>query len=84
MPPQDGLRLDEDEGRAPLVADQRQVHPGGPLGLTQPGPYNLAAEDGELLTEGKIFQSQMRAVPEEGAEEQEEDSEGWPPAPPWT
>ena len=34
------------------------------------------AEEGELLTEGEIFQSQVRAVPEEGAEEQEDDSEG--------
>ena len=33
------------------------------------------AEDGELLPEGEIFQSQLRAVPEEGAEEQEDDSE---------
>jgi hypothetical protein len=33
------------------------------------------AEDGELLMEGEIFQSQLRAVPEEGAEEQEDDSE---------
>ena len=35
----------------------------------------MVAEDGELLTEGEIFQSQLRAVPEEGAEEQEDDSE---------
>jgi len=33
------------------------------------------AEDGKLLPEGEIFQSQLRAVPEEGAEEQENDSE---------
>ncbi len=43
--------------------------------MTQPGSYNLAAEDGELLPEGEIFQSQLRTVPEEGAEEQEDDSE---------
>ncbi len=33
------------------------------------------AEDSELLTEGEIFQSQLRTVPEEGAEKQENDSE---------
>jgi hypothetical protein len=43
--------------------------------VTQPGSYNLAAEDGELLTEGETLQSQLRAVPEEGAEEQQDDSE---------
>jgi len=32
-------------------------------------------EDGELLMEGEIFQIQRRAVPEEGAEEQKDDSE---------
>jgi hypothetical protein len=32
-------------------------------------------EDDELLTEGKIFQSQLRAVPVEDTEEQEDDSE---------
>ena len=33
------------------------------------------AEDGELLTEGEIFKSQLRPVPEEGAEEQEDNSD---------
>ena len=33
------------------------------------------AGDGELLTEGEIFQSQLRTAPEEGTEEQEDDSE---------
>ena len=75
MPSEDGLRPDQDEGRAPLAPDPRENHPEGPLDLTQPGSYNLAAEDCELLTEGKIFQSQLRALPEEGAEEQEDDSE---------
>ena len=32
-------------------------------------------KDGELLTEGEIFKSQPRAVPEEGMEEPEDDSE---------
>ena len=31
-------------------------------------------KDGELLTEGEIFKSQRRAVPEEGTEQQEDDS----------
>jgi hypothetical protein len=33
------------------------------------------AEDGELLTEGEIFQSQLRSASEEGTEEQMNDSE---------
>jgi len=33
------------------------------------------AEDGELLTKCEIFEGQLRAVPEEGAEEQEDHSE---------
>ncbi len=66
MPAEDGLRPDQNESRAPLVPDPRQGHP---------EPYNLAAEDGELLTEGEIFQSQLRTAPEEGAEEQEDDLE---------
>jgi len=33
------------------------------------------AKDGELLTEGEIFQSQLRAASEEGTEEQKNDSE---------
>ena len=57
----------------PLVPALRQGHPESPVGVTQPGSYNLAAEDGELLTEGEIFQSQLRAVPEEDAEEQQDD-----------
>ncbi len=75
MPAEDGLRPDDDEGRAPPVPDPCQAHPECPLGMTQPGSYNLAAEDGELLPEGEILQSQLRTVPEEGAEEQEDDSE---------
>jgi hypothetical protein len=43
--------------------------------MTQPGSYNLAAEDGELLTECEIFQSQLRAISEDRTEEQEDDSE---------
>ncbi len=75
MPAQNGLRPDQDEGRAPLVPDPRQVHPEGPVGTAQLGSGRLVAEDGKLLTEGEILQSQLRAVPEEGAEEQEDDSE---------
>ena len=47
-------------------------------GKMRPGHVVVAdvfAEDGKLLPEGGIFQSQLRAVPEEGAEEQEDDSE---------
>jgi len=33
------------------------------------------AKDGELLTKGEIIQSQVRAVPHESTEEQENDSE---------
>ena len=33
------------------------------------------AEDGKLLPEGEIFQSQLRAVPEEGTEEPEDNSD---------
>src|SRR5439155_645418 len=75
MPAEDGLRPDDDEGRAPPVPDPCQAHPECPFGMTQPGSYNPAAEDGEPLPEGEIFQSQLRTVSEEGAEEQEDDSE---------
>ena len=75
MPAEDGLRPDQNEGRTPLVPDPRQAHPEDPVGTAQPGSGRLVAEDGKLLPEGEIFQSQLRPVPEEGAEEQEDDSE---------
>ena len=73
-PAEDGFRPDQDEGRAPLVPDPRRDHPEDPVGMAQPGPGALAMKDGELLTEGEIFQSQARAVPQESAEEHEDAS----------
>ncbi len=73
VPPKYRFWFDQDEDRAPLVPDARQDDPESPLGMTQPGSY-LATEDGELLTKGEIFQSQLLAVPEEGTNEQEDDS----------
>jgi hypothetical protein len=75
VPAEDGLRLDQDEGRAPLILEPRQADPEGPLNRSEPGPLGFSVENGELLTEGEILQSQLRTVPEEGAEEQEDDSE---------
>src|SRR5712692_6386903 len=75
VPSEDGLRPDQDNGRAPLLPDLRQAHPEGPVGPAKPGPRRLVAENGELLPEGEIFQSQLGTVPEEGTDEQEDDSE---------
>jgi hypothetical protein len=75
VPSQDGLRPDQEESRAPLVPDPGQAEPEDSVGTTQPGSYDLAAENGDLLPEGEIFQSQPRAAPEESTAEQEDDLE---------
>jgi len=82
MPPDDGLRLDQDEGRAPLLPDPRQAHPEGPVGHGVTWSGGLVTEDGELLTEGEIFQSQLRTVPKRRGRAGDEFG-GWTPGPPW-
>jgi len=74
VPAEDSLRPDQDEGGTPLVPDQRWTHPEGPVGIAEPGSPDASLQDGEPLTEGEIFQRQLRAVAKEGTEQQEDDS----------
>ncbi len=43
--------------------------------MTQVWSLRPPVKDGELLAQGEILQGQLRTIPEEGTEEQEDDSE---------
>ncbi len=75
MPPDDGLRLDEDEAGTPVRPEPRQASPEESIATAEPGSIDTSLQNGELLPEGEIFESQLRTVREEGAEDQENDSE---------
>ena len=56
MPPDDRFRLDQDQGRLPVLPDPRQGEPEDTIQTPEPWSFALPVQDSELLPEGKVFQ----------------------------
>ena len=56
MPANDGLRLDDDQGRSPIAPNFAQPSPEEPIGGCQFRPLHRATQDAELVPEREILQ----------------------------
>lgn len=64
MPAENGLRLDDQEGRPPLTPDFGKPDPEEAIAKAQLRSRMAALIDGQLLSESKILQSQTLTVSE--------------------
>jgi hypothetical protein len=64
MPAENGLRLDDQEGRTPLTPDFGKPDPEEAIAKAQLRSRMAALIDGQLLSESKILQSQTLTVSE--------------------
>src|SRR5262245_23274632 len=64
MPDENGLRLDDQEGRTPLTPDFGKPDPEEAIAKAQLRSRMAALIDGQLLSESKILQSQALTVSE--------------------
>jgi len=62
MPAEDCIGTDDDENVGPVCPNQREPRPEDPVCAPEPEPFGPGtAENGELLAEGKVLQSQVLA-----------------------
>ena len=62
VPAHDGVRLDEDEGRAPTTPQPGDPDPEDAVSSAKAGTLCRAADDGQLLSKGQILGDQRGAV----------------------
>ena len=72
MPAENGLRLNDQEGRAPLTPNSGEPDPEGEISLPQLRSRMAAMINGQLLSEGDILQNQPLTVSECGGEYRDE------------
>jgi hypothetical protein len=64
MPPQHRFGLDDDERLFPLHPGSRHKNPEEAIQLSEFRPPMASIQNGELLAEGEILESQFRAEPQ--------------------
>ncbi len=69
MPPEDGLRLDDEQTRPPAAPQAGEPDPEDPVSPTKPRALRRALEDGYLLAERQILRGERRAALEQQPEE---------------
>jgi hypothetical protein len=57
MPPDDGFGFDDDESLGPARPDAAKENPEEPVATPESRPASALLHDGELLTQGGIFDS---------------------------
>jgi len=72
MPVENGLRLDDQESRAPLTPDSGERDPEEAISWAELRSRMAALINGQLLSEGEILQSQTLMVFESGGENRDE------------
>ena len=72
MPAENGLWLDDQEGRAPLTPNSGEPDPEEAISLPQLRSRMAAMINGQLLSEGEILQNQSLTVSECGGEYRDE------------
>jgi hypothetical protein len=68
MPANDGLRPHHDERRSPACEHARQGQPEESVALSQAWSRVPSAQDGQLLSQGQIFQGELAAWQQEESE----------------
>ena len=71
VPPDDGLRLDDEKDIGPATPEASQGDPEDTVGGTEAGPL-LPRHSCELLPKGKVLEQQLAARTERGAERREQ------------
>ena len=59
-----GLRLHEDQGVLPVWPQTRERDPECAVRLGQLGAFGLALQNGQLLSQGEVFESEFALPPE--------------------
>lgn len=62
MPSDDGLRLDDEERRAPAWPATGQPDPEEPVAWSQSRPVDVSPVDGELLAQGSVLKQEVAAI----------------------
>ena len=75
MPADDGVRLDQDESRAPTGVQLGQANPEQPVAATQWWSRPLPAQHRQLLAERQVLQDELAAWQQEQTEETSDGAE---------
>jgi hypothetical protein len=68
MPADDGLGLHENQMGAPVFIETLQEDPEDPVPRPEPRSLDAPSEDGKLLAEGQVLQSQEGSAMEQATE----------------
>ncbi len=68
MPANDGLRFDDNDGRAPVRPDTRELRPEEPISTTQARTLHRTLQDGQLLPQRKVPDGQLCTRDEYGSD----------------
>ena len=61
MPPDDGFGFDDDESVGPTRPDMAKQNPEQSAAPAEPRPWSSLLQNGELLTQGSIFESEIKS-----------------------